>query len=77
MSILRAALVAVVAIACTSAQPAFEAASIKINKSDSGPSGISGGKPGHFIVNRTPLKFLILYAYQLLDHPTDRVARLD
>ena len=48
--------------------PAFEAASIKVNKSDSGPSGISGTTPGRFVVTRTPLKFVILYAYQLLNH---------
>jgi len=47
---------------------AFDAASIKVNKSDSGPSGISGTIPGRFVVTRTPLKFVILYAYQLLDH---------
>lgn len=68
MPILRAALLTVVAISCVSAQPAFEAASIKVNKSDSGPSGISGAAPGRFIVNRAPLKFLVLYAWQLLDH---------
>lgn len=51
-----------------SAQPAFEAASIKVNKSDSGHSGISDAMPGRFVADRTPLKFVILYAYQLLNH---------
>ena len=70
---------AAVGIGCASAQQApapstgdgertFEAASVKVNKSDSGPSGISGATPGRFVANRTPLKFVILYAYQLLNH---------
>jgi uncharacterized protein (TIGR03435 family) len=49
--------------------PAFEVASVKINKAgDSGPSKISGSIPGRFIVTNTPLRFLILHAYHLLDH---------
>src|SRR5579872_996535 len=49
--------------------PAFEVASVKINKAeDSSPSRISGATPGRFIASNTPLRFLILHAYRLLDH---------
>ena len=47
----------------------FEVASVKINKAEeSSPSKISGSTPGRFIASNTPLRFLILYAYRLLDH---------
>jgi uncharacterized protein (TIGR03435 family) len=55
--------------AATSA-PAFEfdVASVKLNNSSSGQSKISGATPGRFVASNTPLRFLILYAYELLDH---------
>lgn len=47
----------------------FEVASVKINKAEgSSPSKISGTTPGRFVASNTPLRFLILYAYRLLDH---------
>jgi uncharacterized protein (TIGR03435 family) len=56
-------------IASAQSTPAFEVASVKINKAgDSGPSKISSSIPGRFIVTNTPLRFLILHAYHLLDH---------
>jgi hypothetical protein len=81
-------LYAATGIGCASAQQApapstsdgeraFEAASIKVNKSDSGPSGISGATPGRFVAIRTPLKFVILYAYQMLNHQVIGLARLE
>jgi uncharacterized protein (TIGR03435 family) len=52
-----------------SARRAFEVASVKISKAeDSSASKISGATPGRFIASGTPLRFLILYAYRLLDH---------
>jgi uncharacterized protein (TIGR03435 family) len=57
------------ALSVTAAERTFEAAVIKVNQSgETGPSGISAAKPGRFIVTNTPLKFVILYAYNLLDH---------
>lgn len=48
---------------------AFEVASVKINKAnESSPSKISDSAPGRFVAANTPLRFLILYAYRLLDH---------
>jgi uncharacterized protein (TIGR03435 family) len=47
----------------------FDAAVIRANKAgDSGPSAISASKPGRFTATNTPLKFIILYAYRLMDH---------
>jgi uncharacterized protein (TIGR03435 family) len=48
--------------------PAFDVASVKANNSSTGPSKISDTTPGRFIASNTPLRFVILYAYQLLDH---------
>jgi uncharacterized protein (TIGR03435 family) len=39
---------------------------VKISKA--GESKISGATPGRFVASNTPLRFLILYAYRLLDH---------
>ncbi|HEY4088151.1 MAG TPA: TIGR03435 family protein [Bryobacteraceae bacterium] len=53
----------------TAADRTFDAAVIKVNKSgETGPSGISAAKPGRFTATNTPLKFVILYAYSLLNH---------
>ncbi|HWF09546.1 MAG TPA: TIGR03435 family protein [Bryobacteraceae bacterium] len=50
------------------AEPHFEVASVKINQKAEGPSQISGPTPGRFVATNTPLRFIILYAYGLLDH---------
>lgn len=53
----------------TRTQPEFEVASVKINRKAEGPSKISGSStPGRFIASNTPLRFIVLYAYGLLDH---------
>jgi uncharacterized protein (TIGR03435 family) len=63
-----------VAISATAADRTFDAAVIKINNSgETGPSGISASKPGRFTATNTPLKFVILYAYNLLNHELARV----
>lgn len=65
----RVALLLAFAFAATAAERTFDAAVIKVNKSgEAGPSGISAAKPGRFVATNTPLKFVILYAYHLLDH---------
>jgi uncharacterized protein (TIGR03435 family) len=51
-----------------SPQPAFEVASVKENTSVSENSGISGPLPGRFRITNTPLRFILLYAFQVLDH---------
>jgi uncharacterized protein (TIGR03435 family) len=48
--------------------PEFEVASVKINQKAEGPSQISGPTPGRFVISNTPLRFIVLYAYGLLDH---------
>jgi uncharacterized protein (TIGR03435 family) len=50
------------------AGPKFDVTSVKENVSQAGPSKISSAEPGRFVTTNTPLRFLILYAYQLLDH---------
>ncbi|HVW11006.1 MAG TPA: TIGR03435 family protein [Bryobacteraceae bacterium] len=58
-------------LAATICAPAqnFETASIKLNTSgETAPSGISAAQPGRFEAKNTPLKFVILYAYHLLNH---------
>lgn len=58
-----------VALSASAAERTFDAAVIKVNKSgETGPSGISNSNPGRFTATNTPLKFVILYAYNLLDH---------
>jgi uncharacterized protein (TIGR03435 family) len=46
----------------------FDVASVKATNSSTGPSKISDATPGSFVVSNTPLRFIILHAYQLLDH---------
>jgi len=46
----------------------FDVASVKVNNSATGQSQISDATPGRFVVSNTPLRFIILHAYQLLDH---------
>jgi uncharacterized protein (TIGR03435 family) len=47
---------------------AFEVASIRENTSVSDAGGISGPTPGRFTVTNSPLRFVIMYAFGLLDH---------
>jgi|SRR6185312_6570082 len=57
------------ALSATAAERTFDAAVIRVNTAgELGPSGISGSKPGRFTATNTPLKFIILYAYRLMDH---------
>jgi uncharacterized protein (TIGR03435 family) len=46
----------------------FDVASVKVNQKAEGPSQISGPTPGRFVASNTPLRFIVLYAYGLLDH---------
>jgi uncharacterized protein (TIGR03435 family) len=65
---MRPLILILAAAICAPAQT-FDAASIKLNKSgETAPSGISASKPGRFEVTNTPLKFVILYAWHLLNH---------
>jgi uncharacterized protein (TIGR03435 family) len=48
--------------------PAFEVASVKQNESAAQAGRISGPTPGRFTVENVPLRFIVLHAYQLLDH---------
>jgi uncharacterized protein (TIGR03435 family) len=50
------------------AQSEFEVAYVKIDQKAEGPSEISGPTPWRFIASNTPLRFIVLYAYGLLDH---------
>lgn len=70
---IAAAILAACAITATaqvaSNSPEFEVASVKINKAEeTAPSRIAPSTPGRFMVVNTPLRFVILYAYHLLDH---------
>ncbi len=67
--VIAASLVAIPTLAQeTEKTPSFEVASVKANLSFTGPSGISGATPGRFTASNTPLRFIILYAYRLLDN---------
>jgi uncharacterized protein (TIGR03435 family) len=69
MNVHRITLFLAVALSASAADRTFDAALIKVNKSgETGPSGISASKPGRFTATNTPLKFVILYAYNLMDH---------
>jgi uncharacterized protein (TIGR03435 family) len=63
------ALTFALALAATAAERTFDTAVIKVNKAgETGPAKISDSQPGRFIVVNTPLKFIILYAWRLMDH---------
>jgi uncharacterized protein (TIGR03435 family) len=51
-----------------SADLEFDVASVRINQKAEGPSQILGPTPGRFVASNTPLRFIVLYAYGLLDH---------
>ncbi len=46
----------------------FDVASVKVNQKAEGPSQISGPTPGRFVASNTPLRFIVLYTYGLIDH---------
>jgi uncharacterized protein (TIGR03435 family) len=46
----------------------FDVASVKENTSVSDASSISGPLPGRFRIANTPLRFILLYAFQVLDN---------
>jgi len=48
--------------------PSFDVASVKQNDSVGESGRISGPTPGRFTVTNVPLRFIMLYGYQLLDH---------
>jgi uncharacterized protein (TIGR03435 family) len=50
------------------ATPAFEVASVKENKSVGESGIISGPTPGRFTVTNIPLRFILMYAYDLRGH---------
>jgi uncharacterized protein (TIGR03435 family) len=52
----------------TAASPQFEVSSVKQNNSLSDASNISSSSPDRFVATNVPARFLILYAYDLLDH---------
>jgi uncharacterized protein (TIGR03435 family) len=58
----------VVTARAASTELGFDVASVKINQNAEGPSQISGPTPGRFVASNTPLRFIVLYAYGLLDH---------
>jgi uncharacterized protein (TIGR03435 family) len=60
---------AVVAVAAAqSPQPAFDVASVKENTSGSGAGGIAPPTPGRWRITNTPLRFIVLEAFDLRDH---------
>lgn len=48
--------------------PRFEVSSVKQNRSESDESKISDSIPDRFVATNVPVRFLILYAYKLLDN---------
>ena len=50
------------------ASPQFEVVSVKPSVAQQDQSKISNADPGRFVASNVPLRFLILYAYRLLDH---------
>lgn len=48
--------------------PQFEVTSVKQNVAQSGPSSILSSIPDRFVATNVPVRFLILEAYELLDH---------
>ena len=49
-------------------QPAFDVASVKENTSGSGAGGIAPPTPGRWRIINTPLRFILLEAFNLRDH---------
>jgi uncharacterized protein (TIGR03435 family) len=66
----RAAFVVIVVCArgIAAQSPAFDVASVKENTAVSDISSISGPMPGRFRIVNTPLRFILLWAFQVLDH---------
>jgi len=55
-------------VAGVASAASFDVASVKINEGQIGPSNISAATPGRFIASNTPVRFVVLYAWRLLDH---------
>jgi len=69
MTARRITLFLAVALSAAATEHTFDAAVIKVTKSgETGPSGISAAERGRCPARDTPLKFVILYAYNLLNH---------
>src|SRR5688572_7226145 len=51
-----------------SPQPVFDVASVKENTSGSGAGGIAPPTPGRWRITNTPLRFIVLEAFDLRDH---------
>jgi uncharacterized protein (TIGR03435 family) len=74
MHVRRAALVGLVAVASAvgalaqSPQPSFEVASVKENTSVSNTGGTPRATPGRLRITNTPLRFVLLDAFHVMDH---------
>ena len=62
------AAVALIHVDAQSPQPSFDVASVKENRSGSGAGGISPPTPGRWRITNTPLRFIMLEAFDLRDH---------
>jgi len=63
-----AVIAAVAAAVAQSPQPAFDVASVKENTSVSDTGGIAPATPGRVRITNVPLRFILLHAFQLMDH---------
>ena len=65
-----AMLAGIVVIAATEPQPAFDVASVKeyTSPSETAAFGIMPPTPGRMRIVRTPLRFILHYAFQVRDH---------
>lgn len=69
LAVLTVAVVSVTAfVTAQSPQLAFDVASVKENTAVSDASSISGPLPGRFRIVNVPLRFILLYAFQVLDN---------
>lgn len=65
----RVAVIAAVTVAAGQApQPVFDVASVKENTSVSDSGGIAPETPGRVRITNTPLRFILLHAFRLMDH---------
>src|SRR4030095_16435208 len=63
-----AVVVASVEVAAAQSELAFDVASVKENTSGSGAGGIAPPTPGRWRITNTPLRFIVLEAFDLRDH---------
>lgn len=59
---------ALAAAVAQSPPPAFDVASVRENTSVSDTGGIAPPTPGRLRITNTPLRFILLHAFQLMDH---------